>query len=86
MSSSVYSMVAGNLEPIVGDILANGIIKIGLKKVGANPETTTPEQMKNAIDVHICEAVKAFMGKEKAVQWAMKIKDAIDKDWDNGGE
>ena len=85
MASATYSLVTGDLEPIIGDILANGIIKIGLKKIGAIPETTTPEQMKKAIDLHICEAVKAFMGKEKAVLWAAKIKEAIDKG-NNGGK
>jgi len=85
MPSSTYSLVAVNLETIVGDILANGIIKIGLKKVGATPETTTPEQMKKAIDHHIYDAVSSFMGRKKAIQWAIKIKDAIDKVQENNG-
>lgn len=81
----MYAYVTDSLEPFVGDILAAGIVKIGLKKVGATPETTTGEQMKSAIDCHICEAVKAFMGKDKAISWAVKMKEAIDRGLANGG-
>jgi len=72
-------MVENDLEPIVGDILAKGIVKMGLLKVGANPDTTTADEMKKAIDAHICEAVKSFMGREKATLWAMRIKEMIDR-------
>ncbi len=79
MPSETYTIVAGSLKPIVGDILAQGIVKIGLKKVGADPETTTPEQMRMAIDAHIAESVKSFMGSENGAVWVRKTKETLDR-------
>lgn len=50
------------MEAVVGDILAAGIIKTGLRKVGADPESATPEMMRKAIDAHIGQAIESFMG------------------------
>jgi hypothetical protein len=79
MPSPTYAIVAQDLESLVGDILAAGIIKIGLRKVGADPETATPDQMKKAIDAHIGLAIESFMGTEKAKVWAMRTKGTLDK-------
>jgi DNA integrity scanning protein DisA with diadenylate cyclase activity len=79
MPSASYTIVAGSLEPIVGEILAQGIVKKGLEKVGADPESTTPEQMRKAIDTHIAQAVKTFMGTEKGTIWALKTKESLDR-------
>jgi len=85
MTSQSCAIVTGSLEPIVGDILAKGIIKTGLQKVGATPDSTTPQDMKRAIDAHIRDAVKAFMGREKACIWAAKMKDELDRMNHSGG-
>jgi antitoxin component of MazEF toxin-antitoxin module len=79
MPSASYAIVTESLESLVGEIFARGIVKIGLQKVGADPETTTPEEMKRAIDTHITEAVKQFLGNEKAMIWTMKAKESLDK-------
>ena len=85
MANATYSCVVTDLEVYIGDILAAGIIKIGLKKVGAEPETATPEQMKKAIDAHIGPAIESFVGLEKARQWALKTKGNLDKRTNKGG-
>jgi hypothetical protein len=72
-------MVTGSLEQLIGEIFARGIVKTGLQKVGADPDTTTPDEMKRAIDLHISEALKTFLGKEVAMTWIMKTKENLDK-------
>jgi len=72
-------MVTGSLEELVGEIFAQGIVKMGLQKIGADPETTTPDEMKRAIDAHISEAVKSFLGKEKATVWTMRTKESLNR-------
>ena len=67
------------METMVGDILAAGIIRTGLKKVGSDPDTATPDMMKKAIDAHIGMAIESFVGTEKARMWAIRTKGAIDK-------
>lgn len=85
MPTSTYTEVVQNLEAMVGDILAAGIIRTGLKKVGADPDTATPYLMKKAIDEHICLAIESFVGIDKARQWAVKTKGNLDKRPNNGG-
>lgn len=77
MPSQAYEMVRDSLEPVVGDILAIGIIKTGLKKVGADPESATRDNLRGAIDAHILESIRAFMGKDKATLWAAQMKERL---------
>ncbi|MFO7618375.1 MAG: hypothetical protein R6W91_01765 [Thermoplasmata archaeon] len=79
MPSESYTTVTGSLESVIGEIFARGIVKTGLEKVGADPETTTPEEMKKAIDAHIGEAVKTFLGCEEGSAWARKAKEILDR-------
>jgi hypothetical protein len=39
--------------------------------------TTTPEQMSMAIDAHIAESVKSFMGSENGAAWVRKTKESL---------
>jgi hypothetical protein len=85
LPSPTYTAVAKDLEAVVGDILAAGIIKTGLRKVGADPDSATPDVMKRAIDAHIGQAIESFMGVERARLWVIKTKGSLEKKPNNGG-
>lgn len=78
MPSQACKMVEDDLM-FLGDILCYGIVKKGLLKVGAEPETATPEQLTKALDAHIEGAIISFVGPNEARQITLKIKVKLSK-------
>ena len=65
MPNAIFRAAVDQLE-FLGDIFSLGIVKKGVTKVGATPDTVTREQMLSALDAHILPAVKSFVGPDKA--------------------
>jgi hypothetical protein len=58
----------------LGDILAIGMVKKGLERVGSSPDMATPLDLVKAIDKHIEPAMVTFVGPVKARKIALKLK------------
>jgi len=78
MPSQACRMVEEDLM-FLGDILCVGIVKKGLLKVGAEPETATAIEMEKALDAHIEGAIVSFVGPREARQIIIKIKAKLSK-------
>jgi hypothetical protein len=63
----------------LGDILCIGIIKKGLLKVGASPDTPTPQEMAKALDAHVEGAIVSFVGPQEARQIIVRLKGKLAK-------
>ena len=66
MPNEVFNMVVAELEGQLGDILAKGITKKAVQKVGATDQTVSSGQMVRALELHIRPTLHSFMTPEKS--------------------
>ena len=77
MPTEVYKIVQKELDAIVGDILSIGMLKKGLAKIGANPESVDKGTMGKALDTHVEQALVSFMGPRDAHSYVTELKKKI---------
>ena len=68
MGNSTFDLVVGELEEYMGDIWSVGIVKKGIKMIGAMPSDVTEDEMGEALSKHIIPAASSFVSKDKARQ------------------
>jgi hypothetical protein len=73
MGNSIFDLVVGELEEYMGDIWSVGIVKKGVKMVGASPSDVTEDEMREALSKHIIPAASSFVSKDKAKQLHKQI-------------
>ncbi len=69
-----YSRVAVEELMFLGDILAYGIVKTALKKQGKNIESVSKEDIINALNTHIYQAIIGFLGQDGAKDVIRRIR------------
>ena len=77
MSNEIFNIVVSELEDHLGDILAKGITKKALEKVGSSEDEVDEVDMKKAIEVHIKPTLPAFMFPENASECLRVIEKRI---------
>ncbi len=65
MGNEIFDHIVDELE-FLGDIFSTGIVKKGITKQGAVPDTVTSDQMRAALDDHIVPALRSFVNPAKA--------------------
>lgn len=66
MSNNLFQTVVSGLEPHVGDILAKGLTKKGLQKMGVDISTVDAVQMERALKSHVLPALDSFMTRDRS--------------------
>ncbi|MCK4717142.1 MAG: hypothetical protein KAT70_00625 [Thermoplasmata archaeon] len=74
MPNAVFDIVVSILELHVGDILATGVTKKALTKVGASENSVTITQMQMALRQHIGPVLTSFMTMEKSKNLVRSIE------------
>ena len=76
-SNEIYNLVVSELEGYLGDILALGITKKALQKVGTSEDYVTVSEMKKALKAHIAPSLQSFMFPDKAEECVRAIENKI---------
>ena len=74
MPTATFQIVAAELERHIGDILAVGVMKKALEKVGSDPDHASSSDLLRALDMHVEPALHSFMTKEMAGRCVKGIK------------
>ncbi len=75
--NDIFNIVVSELEGHIGDILALGITKKALQKVGISKDYVSEVEMKSALNIHIEPALYAFMSPDKAKECVRTIEKKI---------
>jgi len=78
MPNDLFQSVVEHLG-FLGDIFSVGIVKKGISKQGADPESVTCPQMIEALDDHIIPSVQSFVTPQKADEVRRKIQKTISR-------
>ena len=78
MGNEIFELVVAELEEYMGDIWSAGIVKKGLKMIGATPSDVTEEEMRDALRKHVIPAAGSFVSRDKASQIHRQIVKKID--------
>lgn len=79
MANQIFDTAVAELERYVGGILARGMSKKALQRVGAAEDSVSVEMMLKALDIHIKPHLNAFMSPEKAKEVVRTIENKIRK-------
>ena len=74
MPNAIFDVVVDELDTFIVDILALGMTKKALQKVGATPETVSKAQMSKALNVHIKPNLNSFMSPDKSMKLVRHIE------------
>ena len=73
MGNEVFEDVLNELSPM-GAILATAVIKKGLEKIQATPDTVTQEEMARVIQTHILLVIDGLMPERQADRAKVNLK------------
>jgi hypothetical protein len=78
--NGIFNIVVKELEAHVGDILAKGITKKALEKVGSSADAVGVPEMGMALDGHVFASLTSFMTKDRARECVRSIRRKLEAD------
>jgi hypothetical protein len=76
--NGIFNAVVKELEVHVGDILAKGITKKAVEKVGSSADLVSAPEMGKALEGHVFSSLTSFMTQDKARECVRAIKKKVE--------